>query len=90
MLLLEFLKVGLPDVKIKPFSPQGEAGSYEFPPCWVLAPHGWGLWQHPVSASPTCFHVVFFLHLPDMCRSHTEFLMFVLEGIVMYIAIDLV
>ena len=49
------LKVGLPDVGFKTFTPKGEAPGFEFPlDCWL--PHC-GVYGKTVPVSPTCFIV---------------------------------
>ena len=51
------LKVGALGVGSKPFTPQGEAGSWKIPPdCMVLC-QGWGLLCESVSAFPIHFNV---------------------------------
>lgn len=65
---VEVLKVGTPDVGSKPFTLQGEAGSYTFPPNYGLPRSGSGFMDH-ISASPAHFSVDFSVHL--MCRSHS-------------------
>lgn len=55
-------------VKSKPFTPQGEVGSWV--PCsWVLPQWRWGLWWYCVSVSPTNFDMTFLLH--QTCRCHS-------------------
>lgn len=49
---VEALNVGAPDMWSKPFSPEGEAGSWVFPLDWMVLCVEWGLWQECDSAFP--------------------------------------
>lgn len=51
------LKVGVLDVRSKPFAPHGEARSWEFAPNYTILCQEQGLWQECVSALPTRFNV---------------------------------
>lgn len=40
---VHILKTGVPDVRLKPFPPQGEDAGFEFPPDWRSQHWGWDL-----------------------------------------------
>lgn len=58
--LVQVLKVGMPHVVFKFFTPQEEALGFEYPPEYKSLCLGWGLWRDCVSASSTTFSVFFF------------------------------
>lgn len=75
---------------IKPFTPQGEAESWEFSHnCIVVPCLRWDLWQECVSAFPTCFNVRFFSVAQ---YTGVNYLVpgFLLEGITLCVAVCLV
>ena len=45
------INVGMPDVQSKPFSPQGESGSWGFLPNCKALSQEWGLWRQCLSSS---------------------------------------
>lgn len=59
------VKVGMPNVGCGPFTPQGEAPDFEFPPGGGSPCHWWSLWRGCASAFPT--HLMWFpSHFPSM------------------------
>ena len=83
------LKVGLVDVETKPFTPQGEAGSWGFLPNCVMLCQGWSLWWECVSALLTCFDIGVFSF--SQCVGVAQLVSGSLsEGIAPCIAVDLV
>lgn len=60
---MQVLKGRVPDVGFKPFVPQGEAQSCEFPSEYRLLHWGLGLWQDCVSASQLVHCRFFLTHL---------------------------
>lgn len=54
---VQVLKVGVPDVRLKPFAPHGKALGCEFPPTWFTTLGGMGFMAQLSLASPGCFCV---------------------------------
>lgn len=59
------LKVGVPDVGFKCFTPQGADLDFKFPPSCGSLPLGWGLWQD-VSQPLLPASVLFSTHFLDV------------------------
>lgn len=73
-------------MRVKLITPQGEAGSWGFPPGYTALCHGWGLWQEYVSAFPTHFDVstFSFTQRVGITQRFSEYLS---QGIASYVAI---
>ena len=83
----EILKAGATDVMFKPFDPQGEAGSSEFPPVCVSSCQGWGLWCCHITAPSVCFNMSILSFV--QCVQVTQLVSgFHSQGVVLYVATD--